>query len=133
MFNDEAEARDRVFISLLVVAVLGALIGIRLYASHLKADKAKQAALIATAAAAPTVINEPSSQSPPRVLHLEALTHVYECERDGQRVLTDRPCGTGVQIRIINEPNRMQPQDKSRIHERGSQPSSSASAELPQH
>jgi hypothetical protein len=134
MFNDEAEARDRVFITLLVVAVLGALIGIRLYASHLKAEKAKQAALIAAAAAAPTRINEPSSQSPPRVLHLEALTHVYECERDGQRVLTDRPCGTGVPIRIINEPNRMQPQDTSRLLERGSsQRRSSSSSELSQH
>jgi hypothetical protein len=98
MFEDQAEARDRVFITILIVAVVAALIGIRLYASHLKAEKARQAVAVPATSA---ITEEPTSQVPPRVLHLEALTHVYECERDGQRVLTDRPCGTGVQIRVV--------------------------------
>jgi hypothetical protein len=97
MFDDTAETRDRVFVTLLIVAVVGALIGIRLYANHLKAQKA------AALAANPVEVSaiDTSTKEPPRVLHLEALTRVFECERDGKRVLTDRPCGTGVPIQVI--------------------------------
>jgi hypothetical protein len=95
MFDTPVETRDRVFVTLLVVAVLGALIGIRLYASHLQAEKAKQASLTTSTS------DKTTPQQSPRVLKLEALTHVFECERDGKRVLTDRPCGTGVPIQVI--------------------------------
>jgi hypothetical protein len=94
MLDNIAETRDRVFVTLLVVAVIGTLIGIRLYANHLKAEKAQ-------AAAAEQSTGKGMPAKSPDVLHLEALTHVYECERDGKRVLTDRPCGTGVPIRVI--------------------------------
>ena len=93
MLDKIAETRDRVFVTLLIVAVIGTLIGIRLYANHLKAEKAK--------AAAEQSMGKGMPAQSPGVLHLEALTHVYECERDGKRVLTDRPCGTGVPIRVI--------------------------------
>jgi hypothetical protein len=86
MPTDKSNTWDRAFVALLVVAVIGTWVGMRLYADHLKTQKAEQAAAAAKA--------------PRRVLHLEAITHVYECERDGQRILSDRPCGTGVQIRV---------------------------------
>jgi hypothetical protein len=94
MLDNTAETHDRVFIALVIVAVIGTLIGIRLYANHLNAEKAK-------GAAAEHSMQKGMPAQSPRVLHLEALTHVYECERDGKRVLTDRPCGTGVPIRVI--------------------------------
>jgi hypothetical protein len=87
MLKDQSNTWDRLFVGLLVVAVIGTWVGMRLYANHLKAEKAEQAAAAA--------------KEPRRVLHLEAITHVYECERDGERVLSDRPCGTGVEIRVI--------------------------------
>jgi hypothetical protein len=86
MLIEKISTSDRTFVALLVVAVLSALLGIRLYANHLKAEHAAKQAL---------------PQAPRNVLRLEALTHVYECERDGKRVLSDHPCGTGVQIKIV--------------------------------
>jgi flagellar basal body-associated protein FliL len=87
MLTNKSNTWDRAFVALLVVAVIGTWAGMGLYANHLKAEKAEQAAAAA--------------KEPRRVLHLEAITHVFECERDGKRVLSDRPCGTGVEIRVI--------------------------------
>jgi len=105
MFNEEADTSDRTFIALLIVAVLVVLFGIRLYANHLKAGQAARVTSIPQQPASST-IEKTASQEPARVLRLEAITHVYECERDGQRVLSDRPCGTGVQVRVIREPKK---------------------------
>jgi hypothetical protein len=91
MLTYESNTWDRVFVALLALSVIAVLVGIRLYANHLQAEKAAMAA---------------TEKEPKRVLHLEAITHVYECERDGQRVLTDRPCGSGVPIRVIEQPKR---------------------------
>jgi hypothetical protein len=91
MFIDESDRRDHVFAIVLVIAVVAALVGMRLYANHLHAQKA----------VAPPTSEQSRTQEQQRVLHLEAITNVYECERDGQRVLTDRPCGVGVPIRVI--------------------------------
>jgi hypothetical protein len=87
MLTEESNTWDRTFIALLAVAVLGTLFGLRMYASHLKANKADR------------VISTP--QPAPGVLKLEAIEHVYECERDGARVVTDRPCGSGVPVRVL--------------------------------
>jgi hypothetical protein len=95
MLIDKSSTWDRVFVALLAVAVAGTLVGLRMYANHLSAKKAEQAAS--------------SAQEPKRVLHLEAITNVYECERDGRRVLTDRPCGTGVPIRVLSDEDRRVP------------------------
>jgi flagellar basal body-associated protein FliL len=85
MLTDKSKKWDRLFVALLVIAVTGTWVGMHLYANHLKAEKAEQAA---------------AAKEPRRVLRLEAITHVFECERDGKRILSDRPCGTGVQIRV---------------------------------
>jgi hypothetical protein len=87
VLTNKSNTWDRAFVVLLVVAVSGTWLGMRMYADHLETKKAEQ---VATAA-----------KEPRRVLHLEAITHVYECERDSKRVLSDRPCGTGVPIRVI--------------------------------
>jgi hypothetical protein len=93
MFEQDTDTKDRLFIAALIVAVFATLLGIHFYANHLQANE------------------RATPQEPRRVLHLEALTHVYECERDGQRVLTDRPCGTGVEIRVITKATPIQPRD----------------------
>ena len=46
---------------------------------------------------------EPAAESPVAV--------AYECWRDEQRILSDRPCGSDASIRAIAEPNRMDAQD----------------------
>jgi hypothetical protein len=87
-FSEKFSTSDRAFVAVLVVAVLGTLLGIRLYANHLRAEQAARRSLPS------------ATQAPRNVLRLEAITHVYECERDGQRVLSDHPCGTGVEVQI---------------------------------
>jgi hypothetical protein len=83
MLTAESNRWDRIFVALLAVAVIGTLLGLRLWADHLQANKA--------------AISTPSSAG---VLKLEAIEHVYECERDGKRIVTDRPCGAGVRVRV---------------------------------
>jgi hypothetical protein len=94
MITHESSTWDRVFVALLVFAVIATLLGMRAYANHLNAQ------------AASTRMQKKTLETPKRVLHLEAITNVHECERDGQRVLTDRPCGSGVPIRVIEQTNR---------------------------
>jgi hypothetical protein len=91
MITHESHTWDRVFVALLVVSVIATLLGMRVYANHLKAEKASMST------------PKTSRQAPKNVLHLEAITNVHECERDGQRVLTDRPCGSGVPIRVLGD------------------------------
>ena len=88
MFDDKSATSDRTFIILLIAAVFLVLLGIR-FGTHFLDERKAQ----------PKPKGDPS-----RTLHLEAIEHVYECERDGQRVLTDRPCGTGVPVRVIEGP-----------------------------
>jgi hypothetical protein len=87
MLTPESNTWDRTFVALLAVAVLGTLFSLRMYASHLKATKTDPV----------TSIPQPASG----VLKLEAIEHVYECERDGKRIVTDRPCGAGVPVRVL--------------------------------
>lgn len=78
---DQPTLKDRLFIPLLVFAVFGAVLGLREYVNRSQAGKPARSR---------------------EVLYLEAVDHVYECERDGQRVLTDRPCQTGVPIKVLS-------------------------------
>lgn len=41
---------------------------------------------------------------------------VYECNRNGQKVLSDRPCGSDAAVREIAAPNRMDAQDTRRLY-----------------
>ena len=80
---------DRKFFALLAIIVAATLAGLHFWATHLRASKP-----------------DPVKRAPKNVLHLEAIEHVYECDRDGKRVLTDRPCGTGVPIRVIESADK---------------------------
>jgi hypothetical protein len=73
--------KDRLFIPLLVIAVFSAVFVLREYVNRSQAGK-------------PARTRE--------VLYLEAVEHVYECDRDGKRVLTDRPCQTGVPVKVLS-------------------------------
>lgn len=76
---DQPTLKDRLFLPLLVIAVVGAAFALREY------------------------VNRSQVRKPAReVLYLEAVDHVYECERDGKRVLTDRPCQTGVPVKVLS-------------------------------
>lgn len=80
---EQPTLKDRIFIPLLVIAVVGAMLAWRHYVNRSQAG------------------NLPRSRE---VLYLEAIEDVYECERDGQRVLTDRPCQTGVPVKVLRSP-----------------------------
>jgi hypothetical protein len=45
-----------------------------------------------------------------------SIAVAYECTRDGQRILSDRPCGADASIRRIAEPNRMDAQDTRALY-----------------
>ena len=78
---EQPTLKDRLFIPLLVIVVFGAVFALREYVNRFQAG-------------------EPAR--PREVLYLEAIDHVYECERDGKRVLTDRPCQTGVPVKVLS-------------------------------
>lgn len=53
---------------------------------------------------------EPAAQSP--------IAVAYECWRNGQRILSGRPCGSDAAMRTIAEPNRMDAQDTTQLYRR---------------
>lgn len=77
---EQPTVKDRLFIPLLLIAVFSALFALREYVNRSQLGKPVRAR---------------------EVLYLEAVDHVYECERDGKRVLTDRPCQTGVPVKVL--------------------------------
>ena len=84
MFEDRS-FKDRLFIPALVIAVFGSMLAFRAYVNRSEAGK-------------PARTRE--------VLYLEAIDEVYECDRDGKRVLTDRPCQTGVPVKVLKGAKR---------------------------
>ena len=84
---DEPSFKDRLFIPVLVVVVFGSMLALRAYVNRSQTGKPARSR---------------------EVLYLEAVDHVYECERDGKRVLTDRPCQTGVPIKVLKPKERVQ-------------------------
>lgn len=49
-------------------------------------------------------------------LQRNVIATVFECEIQGQRVLSDQPCGEDAVIRRVSAPNRMQAQDTSNLY-----------------
>jgi hypothetical protein len=108
MFTEEDSSRDRIFVVLLVVALFGGLIAIRMHAGSSKYAPPERPPIQSTTPA--VAIAEPTPRvryQPARVVRSDAIAAIYECERNGQRVLSDRPCGPGAEVRIISTPNRM--------------------------
>lgn len=77
---EQPTLKDRLFIPLLVILVFSAVFALREYVNRSQAGKPARSR---------------------EVLYLEAIDRVYECERDGERVLTDRPCQTGVPVKVL--------------------------------
>ena len=122
MISDEAEGREWIIGIVVTVLIIGGLYWIRNQP-------------IEEEAAGPMPVGPASAQyqSDP---HREqgALAHdervittrrsspstigrVFECEQDGQRVLSDQRCGADAAVREIAAPNRMQAQDTSVLYE----------------
>lgn len=51
------------------------------------------------------------------------IAFAYECNRNGQKVLSDRPCSSDAAVREIAAPNRMDAQDTRRLYSPVSVPS----------
>lgn len=61
-------------------------------------------------------------------LQRNIIATVFECEIQGQRVLSDQPCGEDAVIRRVSAPNRMQAQDTSNLYSPVRQSRSSGAA-----
>ena len=122
MISDEAEGREWIIGIVVTVLIIGALYWLR-------------SQPIEEEAAGPMPVGPASAQyqsDPHR--EQDALAHdervittrrsspstigrVFECEQDGQRVLSDQRCGADAAVREIAAPNRMQAQDTSVLYE----------------
>lgn len=93
---------------------------------------------VGSAVPAQSVAQRPGSTSPssPRIASTPAapkgnsIAEVYECEEDGQRILSDQLCGSSANVVKIMAPNRMDAQDTSGLY-RGSYTSKSRSVSRP--
>lgn len=119
MFTDDAERRDWLFGLLVTVLVIGVLYFIRSHTIEQNASR-EAPAEVATISedeirAVPTAIRNDMAipESTPVV---PAIARIFECERNGQRILSDRPCGAGVSVRYVVAPNTMDAQDTSGLY-----------------
>jgi hypothetical protein len=121
MFKDGLEPLDYVYGAVAVVLVLSGLFWLSNYETPKKAEiaDAKQ-----TEIPSPPP-REPVPQQPRQVANSRSanmgeaprtIARVYECDRDGQRIISDQPCGDNATIRDIASPNRMQAQDTRTLY-----------------
>jgi hypothetical protein len=112
MFTDDKEHRDWIFGAVVTALVIGAIFWLQ--------GQAREENTVEIQAPVEAVpLPEPATQLPPEVGTSESepvyrrnsIAHVFECERNGQRVLSDQPCGSDSAIREIAAPNRMDAQD----------------------
>lgn len=126
MFTEEPNRWDRVFFAIVTISVFGALAWARMAGSDRSSpDRTPASATTASfdnpihvSPTVPTVVDEPR---PPRVQE-RVVARVFECSHNGQRVLSDQPCGPGAKVRSIQEPNRMVAQDTRNLYERRTSP-----------
>lgn len=122
MISDETERRDWIIGIVVTAVIIGGLYWIRSQPieekaaasvpvepppEHYQSDSYyEQDALIDEERVITTRRSSPST-----------IGRVFECEQDGQRVLSDQPCGADATILDIPAPNRMQAQDTSVLYE----------------
>lgn len=123
MFSDETERRDWIFGIVVTLVIVGGLFWIRSQPIEEKRG-AQESASAAVAPPAQEILerepsdldnfhtNEVTRRHSPRT-----IARVFECERDGQRILSDQPCGEDTSVREIAAPNRMRPQDTSSLYD----------------
>ena len=111
------EDRDRWDVLLGVVVVAIVVVGVFTIGSpqsqQVRTEPAAATAPTAPAAAKPRV---DMGHAWVRRVSDPSIAVAYECTRDGQRILSDRPCGADALIRRIAEPNRMDAQDTRALY-----------------
>lgn len=119
MFTDEKEHRDLIVGAVMTAVVVGGLFWIRSQPIEKPVEEVAEARV--EAEALPPQIVEPIGneevvyRTTPRARR-DSITHVYECERDGQRVLSDQRCGSDAEILEIARSNRMDAQDTRNLY-----------------
>lgn len=116
MFTEDRDNRD-IAIGLTVVAIVVAgLFAIRHTREPANIDESKSPDVVSIPEPA---VHVPASEriEHPRPSASNVIATAYECvAADGQRVLSDRPCGADAVVREIAAPNRMPAQDTSNLY-----------------
>lgn len=113
MFTEEQDSSDLLTVALVALVVILLFAGIYLVRRQAPDSVARSAAMTAPA---PTRPHVEVRDVPVKAVSSATIAIAYECWRDGQRILSDRPCGTGAFVREIAEPNRMDAQDTRRLY-----------------
>lgn len=109
MFTEDRDKWD-VLLGVVVVAI----VAVGIFASgHQQPQQAHAEQAAATEPATPRVDMQPASVKP---VSTPSIAVAYECTHDGQRILSDQPCGADASIRRIAEPNRMDAQDTRALY-----------------
>jgi len=108
MFTERRDGWD-VLICVIVVALLaGGAYAVRSYSPEMSAPLPSVAPSLETPRVEMGHTVERAAESP--------IAVAYECWRDGQRILSDKRCGSDASLRTIAEPNRMDAQDTSGLY-----------------
>lgn len=118
MFTDETERRDWIIGLVVAALVIGTLYWVRSQPIEQKSGAPNTAALgspVQNPSSPPQerYLEEPTQASPVRSVPIARL---HECERGGQLVFSDQPCGSDAEVREVLAPNRMDSQDTSRLY-----------------
>ncbi len=122
MFTEASNTRDRVFVVLVTLAVFAGLAWVRMHANVQSSEsrEAENVPLIEQPLLEP-VPDQPApvldARPSERIVPVDAIATIYECEQDGHRILSDQPCGAAATVRTIRQPNLMDAQDTSRLYE----------------
>lgn len=114
MFTEDRDRWD-VLVGVLVVAIV--VVGVFTIGSQ-QPQQARTEPAATTAPTAPAGAKPRVDMGPASVKRVSdpSIAVAYECTRDGQRILSDRPCGADASIRRIAEPNRMDAQDTRALY-----------------
>jgi hypothetical protein len=121
MIDEDYERRDWIFSALVTVLVIAALVWLNRLPKEADAKTSdpeneptleyEPQSVIPDAAGAGYQAENTSGYQP------NAIARVFECEREGQRVLSDQPCGADAEVREIAAPNRMDRQDTRALYQ----------------
>ena len=115
MFRDDRDHIDILIGLVVVAAVVAMFVAVARGRSGVpqagQTDNAAQHTPVHTDFTAVTV---PAPSQP--AAQRNVIATVFECERHGQRVLSDQPCGDDAVVRSVPKPNSMQAQDTSNLY-----------------
>jgi len=117
--STESESSDWIFGAIVTVLIVTCFVWI-----DGQSDAPGQAAKLAAPPRSVRQLAESASPSPssPLIVSTSAapqgssIAEVYECEKDGQRILSDQPCGPSADVVKVMAPNRMNAQDTSSLY-----------------